>query len=214
MAKNPNESRENKHTLALGISGAGKTYWLANHPWIKKRGVRKIIWDPYESHHTFICRSRSEFAKELKQALASGKGYSIGLAIHPSPKAFEWFCACVWASLDGRKETIILIEELADVAQPGKAGPNWGQLIRVGRKYGAVIMAATQRPQEIDKTLFTQVSRIWAGLVCAYDRVYVEKYLGLNRGAMGDIAANSYKFVYVHGTDIRWGGPKMKKIKY
>lgn len=214
MAKSPKEARENKHSLAMGISGAGKTYWLINHPWIKKRGVRLLVWDPYESHDVFFCRSRAQFARELKAAAASGRGYRLGLAVHPTPAAFEWFCRCAWAVLNGRRETVILVEELADVAKAGKAGPDWGRLIRVGRKYGAVIMAATQRPQEIEKTLFTQVSRMWAGLVSPYDQTYVERNLGLERGAMRGIEANSYRFAYVHGSSVQWGGPKMKKIKY
>lgn len=214
MAKNPKESRSNKHTLAMGISGAGKSYWLANHPWVKKSGVKMLVWDPYQSHDCHYIESRAKFAKEVSQALKSRRGFRLGLSVHPTPDNFEWFCRVVWASLDGSRETVVMVEELADVARPGKAGPNWGQLIRVGRKYGAVLLVATQRPQEIEKTLFTQVSRKWAGLVSPYDSTYVEKHLGLERGSLQGIEPESYKFAYVHGSNVQWGGPKMKKIRY
>ena len=209
MAINPNDDLKNRHTLVIGQSGSGKTYWLKRHKWLKgKRGKRVIIWDAYESHEAHYARSLSEFARMLAGAMRSGKGFRIGLAVHPTQAAFEQFCRMVWAALDGSKETFVLVEELGDVAKPGKASQNWGQLIRVGRKFGAILLPVTQRPQEIDKTLFTQVSRIWCGLVSAYDRTYVEKYLDLERGSLATIEPESYRFVYKHGHKVQWGGPR------
>ncbi len=212
MAIHPNEKRENKHTLAIGQSGSGKTYWLSHHPWVKRRGVRLLVWDPYESHDVHYCRKRAEFARQVAAAVKSGKGFRIGLAVEPTEQSFEFFCRVAWAALDGRKETIIMPEELGDVTRQGKAAPAWGRLVRVGRKYGVVLMPTTQRPQEIDKTLFTQVSRVWCGLVSAYDTAYVERNTGLDKGSLKQITPGSYKFVYVHGHSQQWGGPG-KKVK-
>jgi hypothetical protein len=213
MAIRPNEDLENRHILVIGQSGSGKTYWLKAHPWTKGAYKRVIIWDPYESHKAHYAKSLPQFGRMLSGALKSKKGFRVGLSIHPDPAAFEQFCRMVWAAADGSKETYVIVEELGDVSKPGKAGQNWGQLIRVGRKYGLILMPVTQRPQEIDKTLFTQVSRVWCGLVSAYDRPYVERNLGLTRGALESIVPGSYKHVYVHGPSVQWGGPGSKKVK-
>jgi hypothetical protein len=69
----------------------------------------------------------------------------------------------VWQNLDGRKDTVIVIEELALVSHAGRAIEDLHTLIVAGRKYGAIIIATTQRAQEIDTTLFTQVNTKYIG---------------------------------------------------
>ena len=212
VAINPNESHKNRHSLFMGMSGSGKTYYLGRHPWLKGSGKRLIVWDPYESHKVHYRKSLKDCGRQLAAAVRSKKGFKIGLSVNPTKNNYEAFCQMVWAALDGKKETFIIVEELADVTGSGKGQGAWGQLVRVGRKYGAIIMPTTQRPQDIDKTLFTQSSRIWCGLVSGYDRAYVEKNLDLQRGALADIVPESYKFVYKHGPNIQWGGPRQKKV--
>lgn len=207
MAINPNERHKNRHTLVIGQSGSGKTHWLSRHPWLREKGARLLVWDPYESHRVPYF-GRAAFARELGRAVASGKGFRLGLSVSPTPAAFEWFCRAAWTAADGRYSTFLLVEELADVAKPGKAAPAWGQLIRVGRKYGVVILAATQRPQEVEKTLFTQAQRKWVGYVSEYDQPYCEQNLGLPRGALAEIAPETYQYWYVNGPHKAKHGPK------
>jgi len=213
MAINKNEDKHNRHTLVMGQSGSGKTYWLKNHPWVKKRGARLIVWDAYESHDVNYFSSRAEFARHVAAAVKSGKGFKLGLSVNPTLQNFEWFCRVVWAALDGKKDTIIIIEELADMTGAGKASDNFGTLVRVGRKFGAVLMPVTQRPQEIPKTLFSQVANKWVGFIDDSDHAYVEKGVGIEKGLLKTIEPKSYKFFYKHGADLQEGGPK-KRIKY
>jgi len=214
MAKRPSDDIPNRHTLAMGQTGSGKTHFIKNHPWLKGAGKRVIFWDVYESHKgVHYSKTVPELARHLARAIRGGKGFKLGIgsAVDPTKENYQNFCRVVWEALDGNRETFIIIEELADVTGIGKARGAWGQLIRVGRKYGAVLIPTTQRPQDIDKTLFTQVSRIWCGLVAGYDRVYVEKHLDLERGALASIEPESYRCVYKHGSALQWGG-KRKKI--
>lgn len=212
MASNPNESLTNRHALAIGKSGSGKTYWLKRHPDVRRAaGRRLLVWDPYQSHDCHYQEDKRAFARHVANAVKQGRGFRLGLSMQPSQDNFEFFCQCAWIALDGAKQTTVLIEEANDVTQPGKARAHWGQLIRVGRKFGAVIMVATQRPQEIDKTIFTQTDSQWVGLVSGYDRAYVEKYLDLERGLLNSIEPNSYRYVMKRGADIVWGGPKQPK---
>ena len=207
MPVNPRENLLNNHTLFMGKSGSGKTYTIKNHPLVKKDGARVVVWDPYESHDVFYTKSLPEFGKNLADAVRSGKGFRIGLAVNPDLDAFEMFCRMVWAMADGTKQTIVIVEELADVAGPGKASQAWGTMVRVGRKYGLVLFPATQRPQEVDKTIFTQASRVWVGLVSNYDHKYVQRNTGISVEQLESIAPESYRFYFVHGNEISEGGP-------
>lgn len=55
---------------------------------------------------------------------------------------------------------VFLVDELADYVGPSfrQAPASWLWLVRRGRKYGATVIAASQRPEEIDKTLFSMAN--------------------------------------------------------
>lgn len=212
MAINPNDELENQHCLAIGKTGSGKTHFLKHHPKVKKRGSRVAIWDPYQSHDCHYAATTANFGNNLAQALRSGKGFKLGLSVNPTLEAFEKFCQMLWIASDGKKPIVVIVEELADVAKAGRASQFWGQMVRVGRKYGLILLPATQRPQEVDKTVFTQVSRVWVGLVSPYDHAYVEKSTGIEKGGLSKIEPNSYHHYLVHGSDIQYGTPQ-KKVK-
>ena len=53
-----------------------------------------------------------------------------------------------------------MVDELADVSNPGKARGHWGRLVREGRHHRIELAAATQRPQEIDTTTIPNATRL------------------------------------------------------
>lgn len=166
MASNPNPKLKNKHSLYLGKSGSGKSQALKQNKELPARGVRCLIWDSSHDHErgTTYYSSKAEFTKAVKRAVLSGRGFRIGWDGNSEPESFEWFCAVAWAILDGRKLTYIVVEELARcVTTVSKAEPQLRKLYNEGRKYGAVIHAVTQRPQEIPKTVYDQTERFVIG---------------------------------------------------
>jgi hypothetical protein len=57
-----------------------------------------------------------------------------------------------------------VVEELARcVTTISKADPQLRKLYNEGRKYGAIVHAVTQRPQEIPKTVYDQTERFVIG---------------------------------------------------
>ena len=90
----------------------------------------------------------------------------------------------VWQNLDGKKDTVIVIEELALVSHAGRAIEDLHTLIVAGRKYGAIIIATTQRAQEIDTTLFTQVNTKFIGGHEKRDADHLQKHCNVSAEAI------------------------------
>ena len=181
MAKNANPKKTNRHELYLAATGYGKTTAMKRSPMLKK--TRLIVWDPGRDHKT---RSRAttlqQFLLLLTQQAASSNGISLALSLdRPTARHFEFFCKAVWSILDGKKDTVIVVEEAAAIqVSNGRAGPEWGGLIREGRKFGAVILATSQRAQEMDKTLFTQVQTKWIGCHDIRDAQHIAKLVAVD----------------------------------
>jgi hypothetical protein len=153
VARNENTSWPNRHTIYLAASGGGKSSAMKANPDLPKRGGRLLAWDPDRDHWCYHLDSMRAFLYNVRRAAASGKPFRLGYNGPDTPEAFEQFCGIVWAVLDGEHATDVIIEELADVCVTiGKAGPQFGRLLRKGRKYGARLHITSQRPQEIPKT--------------------------------------------------------------
>lgn len=164
MAINPDPSLPNRHALVAGATGSGKSQVMRQKLLPQGFGHRVLLWDPDEDHRGTRFTDRAAYARAVRQALASGKGFRLAWSGRGDVATFEWWCQVVWAALDGRHLTYIGIEELADVSPSvGKASPAFGELLRKGRKYGAVLAMATQRGAEVSKTCWTQVAEKWIG---------------------------------------------------
>ncbi|MDX1473491.1 MAG: hypothetical protein R3309_04930 [Reinekea sp.] len=156
MAKNENTSRPNRNTFVAAVSGGGKSQ-AARHVRENLRIKRVLAWDPDHDHQVSTRVTSIRALTEFLKVHGDSSAFSVAYSGDDSPEAMELFCACAWAILDGNKETVVIIEEVADaMTTSGKALPNAGRLIRRIRKYGGVLIAVTQRPQEIPKTLFSQ----------------------------------------------------------
>lgn len=167
----------NRHAMVIGASGSGKSSWIKRCETVRSAS-RLLIWDPDEEYTI-------PHAKTLQQAraVASRAGFGplrLGVTLQPTRDAFEWFCRLAFSLCHAAAPLVVIVEELADVAGSGKASPAWGELVRKGRKYGAILVAASQRPQEIDKTIFSQVENHWCGrLRTDADRRYMSQTIGV-----------------------------------
>lgn len=155
MAINPNTRHSNRNTCYIAMSGFGKSQALKQN--IPSRGARVILWDPDNDHKASHYQNKREFVAAIIAAVKSGRGFRIAWDGQVDVETFEWWCSVVWSVLDGDKETLVVIEELADVSESAaKASFWWGQLNRKIRKYGGVLHWTTQRSQEVSKTAYSQ----------------------------------------------------------
>lgn len=177
MAINPNNMHKPEHRLLVGATGARKTSYIKQQ---EKNYKYRIKWDPESDHTGHRYKSIPAFGRALLKAVKSGKPFNIALTVDPTKENYELFCELVWEIADGRRKTLIVVEEKSDVAWSiAKTGKYDGYIQRKGRKYWLHVWTVTQAPTEIDKTTWKQAIYKWCGFI--EDDLTVNKMKGVMR---------------------------------
>jgi hypothetical protein len=156
----------NKPSLRLycGATGSGKGVSLREY----MRSIkppRLLVWDPLGEYGDLVSGATSRLADVAKAA--GQKAFRV--AYYPGPNAaefkqkFDMFCRIAFAS----GNLVMLVEELADVTSPSYAPLAWRQCTKKGRHAGLQIIAATQRPADIDKHFLGG---------CTYIRCFTQRF--------------------------------------
>ena len=185
MAKNPNATLPNRNTLYIARTGGGKSQAVKQNPEIPQpgRGGRVLLWDNARDHWrgTHYLSDPKTYALHVGKAVASGRGFRLGYDGERTLELFEWFCALCWAVLDGRKETVVIVEELGRVCRThGRAMPHHERLVSEGRKYGLRYHATNQRTQEIPKTITGNCEIRYTGPQEPDDAAHSAKMVGVS----------------------------------
>lgn len=164
MAVNRNPSLKARHTLLVGTTGSGKSQAAKNL--IPQKGARVIAFDPDGDHKAHAFATLAGFARELKKADKSGKPYRLSYTGAQSWRDLEQFCRAVWAVLDGRKTTHVILEEAAQFSKgSGPADEALGNLYLRSRKYGGILYGIGQRAAELPSTMRANSPFRYAGLL-------------------------------------------------
>lgn len=183
MAINEDTSLTNRHTCVSAASGGGKSQ--AMYDIIPAKGIRAVFWDVDKDHDCLRFTDKKQFLLALSKAHKSGKPFRVGWSGDDDQDTFLWWCNAVWAVLDGRKDTYVVVEEAADLELgAGKAPLEFGRIIRRGRKYGAILVTCTQRCQEIPKQLLTQSSVVYIGVQAKHDANYLARMFPIDPDAL------------------------------
>jgi len=173
----------------IGGSGTGKTTELIRYL-RRERPVRLVVWDP---EHEFTAwgysTARWQDVRELSRA------HQFAIVYHPprerehAEKLFDLVCEITFERVNrlwieaGRTEAermTLVVDELADVVRAGYSPPQWAACVRLGRKRGLSILAASQRPAVIDKTFWSLATYVrGSALGYAEDQSALAKALGV-----------------------------------
>lgn len=166
-----------KLTACCGASRSGKTQKALQLIEGKKHG---LIWD-VEGQYRADFRATNQ--KELARIVKSRRGLPGVIAYTGRLSDFDYFCQVAFLYIrDAFAKgipTFVIFEETADVTSPGKAPEHYGILLRRGLKYGADLIAITQRPAESDKTAVGNASVIH---VCRMNLPTDRKYMAQMTG--------------------------------
>lgn len=156
----------NKPNLRLycGATGSGKGVSLREY----MRGLkpaRLLVWDPLGEYGDLVTRTTAK----LSEVAQAAKAPAFRIAFYPGADAgafkdrFAMFCRIAFAA----GNLVMLVEELADVTSPSYAPLAWRQCTKKGRHAGLQIIAATQRPADIDKHFLGG---------CTYVRCFTQRF--------------------------------------
>jgi len=156
----------NKPSLRLycGATGSGKGVSLREYM-RQLKPKRLMVWDPLHEYGDLVTVTTGKLGDVVK--LAQRDAFRV--AFYPGPNAaefkdkFELFCRVAFAA----GNLVMLVEELADVTSPSYAPVAWRQCTKKGRHAGLQIIAATQRPADIDKHFLGG---------CTYIRCFTQRF--------------------------------------
>jgi hypothetical protein len=185
--------RDGEAFFVVGSRGAGKTEWTMQQT---HGATRLLVWDSVQQWSKRGLVQPVWTMDQLKQVIVADMqspgrlriGYAgpIKLTLPRKPPLqpqeiplFPVFCRIAWAWLRRRAGSTLVVEELADVTQPGKAPDSWGEIVRKSRhECASRVFALTQRPAESDKTIAGNADVIHCGrLSLPRDRRSMAEYL-------------------------------------
>lgn len=153
-----------KIEVFVGATGSGKGVGI-NRRLDELKPKRLLIYDPRDEYG----RHAPGFSEpvQIVQAFSKARGGPVRVRFVPGDdvdleQAYQFLCKVAFQDQKLREERgmppeplVFLGEELSDVTKPSYAPPAWRKLITQGRHVGAHLIAATQRPALIDKTVLS-----------------------------------------------------------
>jgi hypothetical protein len=177
----------------FGIRGQGKT-WLcrelagedpASHTIRPDAPSRVLIYDPFIEHAAVYC-TWPDVVEYVESALPRG-GWRCAL-VEPLTHG-EAFCVLAWVVAQrlaqgpaGSGGLLVVIEEVDQVAPPGREPLAFRRLVAQGRHVGIDMITTSRRPAEVSRLLTSQAEEIRCG------RTHEPKDVTYLRAIMGELA--------------------------
>jgi hypothetical protein len=123
----------------------------------------RLIVDPdgEYSRHGLRCRTLEELCR---RAQGSAALTFVPSADRPTGiRQFAFICSLAWSLAARRPPVLLVVDELSEFTTATEAPFEWRRVVKRGRKAGISVLAAAQRPAEIDKTIWSNASLVRAG---------------------------------------------------
>lgn len=154
--------KTDEHLFICGKTGSGKSN-LAKLLWRGVQPGRGIILDVKHelSAYGYVVHSLQDIDKVLKS------GRNVVFQGSNTPETYAAICAYVY----NRGNTVLWIDEGAQVVPEGRISPEATQLFTAGRSRGATAWTLTQRPAIVSKTAISQSSHYFVfNLILSHDK--------------------------------------------
>lgn len=199
------------HWLIIGETGAGKTFWAQN--WLLPRFRRQIVVDTEELE--FDDRIWKPVSIPTAVRLAkSEKAFRVRIPMDVGDAGQQQYEELSRGLLDKGHDLLLFTDEYADFTEGNYAEQENLRLTRKSRKRGITLARATQRPQAIDKTAYTQARHhVWFGLDPA-DIEYWHLKAPYLQALAPKVPIGSFRWIYHHSADYPNGQVFEPAVKY
>jgi hypothetical protein len=149
-----------KVTAVIGSTGMGKGVLIKRQLLPARAGRRVLIWSPLEESDEYGALPGAVIVRSFKALYQAHDAKRQIIVFHPKAiKAeFESFCR---AAFEDWRDSVIVVEELSDVTTATHASEAWRRISKQGRHRGLDVIAAMQRPAQVDKEFFGACTEVF-----------------------------------------------------
>lgn len=210
MRKSLARNSDGRILFGTGSTGCGKTTWAFREV---PREAELLVWDAkLEWSGKFKRCVAIHSLRDLHEWVTTGavRGARFTSAAYVGPMSrdhFITFCKLAWVWLRIKKRRWLVVEELADVTNPGKAPAAWGEILRKSRDpWQSNVIALTQRPAESDSTIAGNCAVIHSGFQSfPRDRKTISEYLDVPLAQVVALASCEYIERNMRTRELRTG---------
>lgn len=190
------EIKAGQHTIVEGINGSGKTFAVRN-------GLLPL-WDRVVVVDTEGLEFNDFPAVDVKQAIKLLKSpYSFYVRVALSGDLDTDIAKIDALSLGVRRDlnkqsapAVMYFDEFTDEADAVSIPPALRSLIRTARKRNLSVVAGTQRPQLMNKTMVANAVHRFYFFMSEYDAEQIRSYAPFVKENLSRIPYQSYKCIY------------------
>jgi len=165
----------------FGATGCGKSHEVKARL-LERADPRLITIDPDGEYAAIapVYLSLSSLTRSTAESSTFRVGFIPSDDRDTGIEQFNFLCRLAWERAQQHGSVCFAVDELADFTEPNAAPRYWRRLVRRGRKYGVSVFAISQRPADVDKTIFSNASMIRTGrLNRANDQVELARSLNV-----------------------------------
>jgi hypothetical protein len=189
------EIKAGRHWMVLGQNGAGKTFWVQN--FLLPRVRRQIVVDTEEYDFPDDVWHPVKVGRAVELAHSS-KAFRVRVPMGLGDAGRETMDLLATGLLDRGHDTLVYIDEFADFNRQSHITDPTLALIRKARKRGISLVAGSQRPQDISKSIYTQSHHHVFFFMDEADAFYWHDKAPYLPEKMPEIPFESYRWLY-HG---------------
>jgi hypothetical protein len=186
---------DGQHAIVEGINGTGKTVFCWNA--LCPTAHRVIVMDTEGMEFEMLPAVSVERAIRL---MKSDYSFYVRIPFSGDLKAdlerLDSFCKGVRNLRRKGPRTIIYFDEFTDFCDATTIPPNLRSMLRTARKRNVTIVAGTQRPQLMNKTMVANAVHRFYFFMSEYDAEQIKGYAPFVAERLNEIPYKSYRCLY------------------
>ena len=186
-----------EHSLIIGTTGAGKTYFFQKFA----KGWKRVLVIDTEDGYDFteknwhILNGADECVRYLYEFTNSTKPFRASCRLNSHDNVgLDKICRYL---LEHMTNMLFYVDEVTDFSDPHYISPDFEKLIRAARKRRITVVVSSQRPQGISRWIYSNCAHKWIFYIQPDDAELCKKYMPKTVDSIELLHYKQYDFLYV-----------------